>query len=147
MSRFILLDTGPLGQIARRRPDPSVVLWTRQLNAGGARLAIPDICDYELPREFVRARLMGSLQALDSLAIVFDYLPIDTATMRLAAQLWARVRQQGKPTADPKELDGDVILAAQAQLLIDAGHDVVVATSNVGHLSRVAPAQLWNTIQ
>ena len=44
MSRFILLDTGPLGQIARRRPDPSVVLWTRQLNAGGARLAIPDIC-------------------------------------------------------------------------------------------------------
>jgi len=78
---------------------------------------------------------------------VFDYLPIDTATMRLAAHLWARVRQQGKPTADPKELDGDVILAAQAQLLIDAGHDVVVATSNVGHLSRVAPAQLWNTIQ
>jgi len=147
MSRFILLDTGPLGQIARRRPDPFVVLWTRQLNAGGARLAIPDICDYELRREFVRARLMGSLQALDSLAMVFGYLPIDTATMRLAAQLWARVRQQGKPTADPKELDGDVILAAQAQLLIDAGHDVVVATSNVGHLSRVAPAQLWNTIQ
>lgn len=146
MSRFVLLDTGPLGLLARRRPDPAIVLWTRRLNATGARLAIPEICDYELRREFVRAHLSSSLQALDALPTLFDYLPLDTAIMRLAAHLWAQVRQQGKPTADPKELDGDVILAAQARLLIDAGHDALVATTNVGHLSRLVPTQLWNAI-
>jgi predicted nucleic acid-binding protein len=146
MSRFVLLDTGPLGQLARRRPDPALILWTRRLISAGARLAISEICDYELRREFVRARLTGSLQALDSLPSLFDYLPIDTPTMRLAANLWAQVRQQGQPTADLRELDGDVILAAQAQLLLNAGHDVVVATTNIGHLSRLVPAQLWETI-
>lgn len=146
MSRLILLDTGPLGQLARRRLDPAHALWTRRLSAAGARLVIPEICDYELRRELVRAGLTNSIQALDALSTVFDYQPIDTATMRLAAQLWAQVRQQGQPTADLKELDGDVILAAQARLLIEAGHDVVVATINVGHLSRLVPAQFWDTI-
>jgi predicted nucleic acid-binding protein len=45
------------------------------------------------------------------------YLPITTEVMLKAAQLWAQVRQQGKPTADNKALDGDVILAAQAILI------------------------------
>jgi len=71
---------------------------------------------------------------------------IDTPTMRLAASLWAQLRQQGTPTAAPKELDGDVILAAQTRLLRDAGHAAVVATSNVGHLARLASAHLWHTI-
>lgn len=146
MSRLVLLDTGPLGFIARRRPDPAVLLWTRRLSAAGVRLAIPEICDYELRRELQRARLNGSVQALDALSALFDYLPLDTTIMRLAAQLWAEARQRGKPTADLKELDGDVILAAQARLLIAAGHDVVIATANVGHLSRFVPARPWESI-
>src|SRR5579872_6065741 len=99
MSRYVLLDTGPLGQLARHHPDPALVAWTHRLGAAGVRLAIPEICDYELRRELVRAGLARSIQALDDLPAVFDYLPIDTATMRLAAQLWAQVRQQGQPTA------------------------------------------------
>lgn len=146
MNRFVLLDTGPLGQIARRRPDQRIVHWTRMLVTDGARLVIPEICDYELRRELVRARLVDSIGALDDLATLFDYLPIDTATMRLAAELWAQVRESGKPTADLKELDGDVIIAAQARLLSEAGHDVVVATNNVAHLSRLVPAHPWETI-
>jgi hypothetical protein len=66
--------------------------------------------------------------------------------MRLAAQLWARARQQGQPTADPKELDADVILSAQVLGLSLPAGEAVIATTNVGHLSRFAAAQAWQQI-
>jgi hypothetical protein len=72
------------------------------------------------------------------------YLPITTAAMRLAADLWAQARGRGTPTADPKELDSDVILAAQASLL--GPSNVVIATSNVGHLAQFVAADLWQNI-
>jgi hypothetical protein len=72
-------------------------------------------------------------------------LRLTTVTMRRAAEFWAQLRGQGTPTADDKALDGDVILAAQAALLSAQG-DVVIATTNVGHLSRLVPADLWQNI-
>ena len=66
--------------------------------------------------------------------------------MLKAAQFWAQVRKQGMPTADDKALDGDVILAAQAILIQDEGHEVIIATTNVGHLSRLAQAKKWRNI-
>ena len=57
---------------------------------------------------------------------------------------WAQARQQGQPTADDKARDGDVILAAQAITL--GVTDVVMATTHVGHLSRLAPAASWPDI-
>ena len=64
--------------------------------------------------------------------------------MRQAAAFWAQARQQGQPTAGDKTLDGDMILAAQATTL--GVSDVVIATTNVGHLARLAPAELWQQI-
>jgi hypothetical protein len=64
----------------------------------------------------------------------------------LAAELWATARQQGRPTADAKDLDIDVILAAQALSFGPAPSDVVVATSNPKHLSQFVAAQNWNEI-
>ena len=63
------------------------------------------------------SRRFSSIARLDGLASKIEYLPLTTAAMRIAAELWAQGRQSGQPTADPKELDGDVILAAQALLL------------------------------
>lgn len=146
MSRYVLLDTGPLGMLARRRPDPAVTQWVRALTGASARLAIAEIADYELRRELLRAGLSGSLAVLDGLPRAFDYMPITTSVLRRAADLWAMVRRQGHPTADPHALDGDVILAAQAHELINAGHSAVVATTNVGHLARLVAAQRWDTI-
>jgi hypothetical protein len=52
----------------------------------------------------------------------------------------------GKPTASDLSLDADVIIAAQAALLIDDGDAVTVATHNVSHLSRFVPAARWQDI-
>ena len=54
-------------------------------------------------------------------------------------------RQAGKPTAGDKNIDGDVILAAQALSLNVS--EYVIATTNVGHIGRYAKAQEWRTIQ
>src|SRR5688572_8312165 len=63
-----------------------------------------------------------------------------------AAELWAQVRQRGLPTADPAALDEDVTLAAQAQTMEVGDGEVVVATTNIGHLSRLIAARLWQEI-
>jgi len=55
--------------------------------------------------------------------------------MLRAAELWADARNMGKPTASDQSLDGDMIPAAQAALLIADGDSVMVATTNVAHLS------------
>ena len=73
-------------------------------------------------------------------------IPLTTQTMLKAAEFWAQVRKQGMPTADNKTLDGDVILAAQAAMLENDGHTVIIATTNVNHLSRLANARGWREI-
>ena len=87
---------------------------------------------------------MKSIDRLNSLNSLVEYLPISTDDMRLAADLWAQARNQGRPTADYQALDGDVILAAQA-VRRDRG-DTVVATSNVGHLDQFVVARTWQEI-
>ena len=63
--------------------------------------------------------------------------------MRFAADLWARARNLGGPTAGPGALDADAIVAGQATALNVA---VVIATENPAHLARYAPAELWSNI-
>ena len=102
--------------------------------------------DYELRRELLRARKAAGLAKLDALKAALFYLPIITDAMLRAASLWAQSRQSGLPTGDPKKLDVDVILAGQALTLLVASQDIIVATANVGHLSRFVPAALWSDI-
>lgn len=83
---------------------------------------------------------------MDALKAVFRFLPITSPAMLLAADLWATSRQSGQPTGDPKKLDIDVILAAQALTLGVPAGDLIVATSNVAHLARFVPADLWSNI-
>ena len=127
MSRIVLLDSGPLGMLARAHPLPALQAWTRERLRGGSRLAIPEIADYEIRRELLLARLQSSLNVLNALQVELDYLPITTPILRQAALFWAEARRQGVPTADRHALDGDVILAATARALLDDGHDAIVA--------------------
>ena len=112
--------------------------------AAGDRIALPEIVDYELRRNFLlelrrgRTSFARSLQRLDELRSSLIFLPLNSDAMLKAAELWADARSQGKSTADPKELDGDVILAAQA-LQIDG----IIVTENPGHLGLYVKIERW----
>lgn len=150
MSRLILLDSGPLGMVTNPKAKGIPLdcqLWLKSLLRRGEKVAIPEIADYEVRRELLRAGLLRSLRRLDNLKQTLDYIPIQTDTMLLAAKLWAEARQTGQPTADVKALDGDVILCAQAHLLCDKTTEVIVATTNVAHLSRFITALNWQSIE
>jgi predicted nucleic acid-binding protein len=121
--------------------------WLAALLASGVRVALPEIADYEVRRELLRARRLQGIARLDQAKTTLEYLPLTTEAMLQAADLWAHARQQGQPTAPDLTLDADVILAAQALLLAQQGEPVVIATTNVGHLARFVPAQLWQQIQ
>jgi hypothetical protein len=67
--------------------------------------------------------------------------------LRHAADLWAAARRGGTPTAHPKSLDVDVILAAQIQLYERATNaSVILATTNVRHLGQFVDARPWQDI-
>jgi predicted nucleic acid-binding protein len=148
VSHTIVLDAGPLGLVTNPKNSPQSLAcaqWLQALVASGVQVILPEISDYEVRRELLRAQKQKGIERLDALAGLLQYLPLSTAAMRQAAALWAKARQQGQPTAGDKALDGDVILAGQA-MTFDAP-DVVVATTNVGHLSRFIPAELWQNIE
>jgi predicted nucleic acid-binding protein len=149
MSNVILLDAGPLGLITNPRASQETRdcnLWLETLILRGVQVKIPEIADYEVRRELLRAEKFGGIKRLDALQKYLDYVPLTTQIMLIAAQFWAQVRKQGMPTADNKALDGDVILAAQAALITIEGYDVIIATTNVSHLSRLANAKEWRSI-
>ena len=144
MSRTILLDSGPLGLITNPRASPPAAAcgqWVVNAIAAGASVVVPEIADYEVRRELMRARRTAGIARLDAFIGQVEFLPIETAAMRQAAAFWAEARQQGRPTAPDPALDGDVILAAQAATLDRMG--VIVATTNPKHLSRYVVAELW----
>ena len=114
----------------------------------GNLLAVPEVADYEIRRELLRAGKERSVARLDALCAGLKYLPLTTEVMHDAASLWADARNVGRPTAHPHGLDGDVILAAQARSAQAAHVDetVIVVTTNVAHLIRYTDARLWTDI-
>ncbi len=148
VAAVVLLDAGPLGLVTNPNSSPlalECVQWLRTLVLAGSRVIVPEIADYEVRRELLRANKPRGLALLDTLATKAELLPITTLAMREAARLWALARQQGQPTAGDKTIDADMILAGQALML--GVSDFVIATTNVGHLSRFVPAELWRNIQ
>ena len=151
MSLTVFLDTGPLGVLTNPKRPPETVAalnWAVKMMLAGHRLVAPAIADYEVRRELERAGKTSSLAALDAWNNSYPdrYLPLSDSALRLGSKLWARARNAGTATADPKELDGDVLIAAQA---LDTGlplSDIIIATGNVGHLSQFVPADLWTNI-
>lgn len=147
MKPVVVLDSGPLGLLSHTRRSAVAVAceqWLASLLTVGRRVLVPEIADYEVRRELLRIVRTRAIARLDALAQATEYLPLTTAAMRRAAELWAQARQQGQPTAGDNTIDADMILAAQALTL--GTPDVVIATTNIGHLSRFVPAELWQNL-
>jgi hypothetical protein len=149
MSRIVLLDAGPLGVLSQPRLTAlsrACRQWATDLQTAGVLVRVAEIADYEVRRELIRARKTRGIERLNQLKTDLGFVVLTTAVMLQAAAFWAQLRQDGLPTAPDPALDGDVILAAQAALLMGLGHSVVIATTNVGHVSRLVPAAEWQTI-
>lgn len=55
MSKVVLLDTNPLSQIIHPKRNPTIKKWLQSLQANHVDLQVPEIADYELRRELIRA--------------------------------------------------------------------------------------------
>jgi predicted nucleic acid-binding protein len=109
---------------------------------------VPAIVYYEIKRELLRADRSAGVTRLDAFvnAALGRYVPLSDQALRLAAELWADARKTGKPTAEAKALDIDVLIAAQARSFAGGRSPVVIATTNVRHLSQFADARQWDQI-
>jgi len=147
LNALLVLDTGVVGLLSHpaaseQRDDCRA--WLLRRVGDGARVVVPEIADYEVRRELIRAGKVRGLRRLDDLQRQLPYLSISTKAMRLAAQLWADARRMGRPTSGDAALDGDAILAAQARTLADELKlPVSVVTTNVAHLSLFVNASVW----
>jgi predicted nucleic acid-binding protein len=149
MTRVIILDAGPLGLVSNPKAKPETeqaTSWIANLLRQGDVVVIPEVADYEVRRELLRADKQRGIAHLDALAQSLRYDPITKEVMRRAAEIWAQARRQGLGFTDDTRLDADAILLAHAQLLVRLGDPVIVATGNIRHLSRFADARLWQNI-
>jgi len=151
----IILDTGPLGILTNpKKPHGTVdaLRWAAAHIRAGNRIMVPSIADYEVRRELVRLGKACGLVSLDTWnATPSDrYIILTDNALRLASELWARARNAGTATADPKELDCDVLIADQAldyaKMHGLAPNEIIVATVNVGHLAQFVQAEIWQNI-
>ena len=153
---IVFIDSGVLGKLCNPNPTEETVAineWLFSLLAKGIFVVSSYICDYEVRRSLIleskRKPNINSIKDLNELQDLITFLPLTNEVMKEAANLWAEARIQGIPTADDNRLDADVIICAQYQLLAEAypGRYVVIATTNVKHLSRFTEAKEWQEIK
>jgi predicted nucleic acid-binding protein len=151
MTHLLVLDSSVVGAITNPKQTSPIIrdcqIWFRRSLECQSIFVLPEIADYEIRRELLRGKKINGLKQLDELKSAIYYYPIDSEIMLTAAQLWAESRQRGMPTADARELDGDVILAAQAIQLQAKGYEVTIVTTNVGHLAQFVSASHWQDLQ
>jgi predicted nucleic acid-binding protein len=151
---IILIDSGILGQLCR----PNMDRETLDLKSWFDRMLIrtnvvsSKICDYEIRRGLLLAQKQGlvaeGIAILDELHQLINFLSVDDRILDLAADIWAKARVSGQPTAGDRNLDADTIICATWQDLVDRypGQEVVIVTMNIRHLSRFSNAVIWQDL-
>lgn len=78
----VALDAGVLGQVSHPRPNAEVAERFRELLESDTAVIVPEISDFEVRRELIRARRATGLTRLDRLKSTLWYLPLTTPIMR-----------------------------------------------------------------
>jgi hypothetical protein len=101
VARLVLLDSGPLG-MASDNPvklhTGRVLAWIAALDAAGTDVVVPEIADYEIRRELIRASKTAEIVRLDDLEQDLIYLPLTTNIRHLGrfpgidARPWQSIR-------------------------------------------------------
>jgi hypothetical protein len=160
---IVFLDSNILGKIAKsdRNFDEAVdesslcKRWVDNLLREGHRVLTSDICDYEVRRGLLSDRIRSGkmppgIIELDRLIEdgLIEFLPVSREALTLAADLWTNAVADGQTTRDRKNIDVDIIISAQCQILQadNRGQQVIVATTNIKHLSRFCDAVIWQEI-
>ena len=76
MVNLVVFDAGPLGMAVSPRPRSEFVTWYEQLTVTGVAFVVPEIADYEVRRELVRAGLPEGTRRLDTFIASVAYEPI-----------------------------------------------------------------------
>jgi hypothetical protein len=156
---IVFIDSNTLGLISnphtnwadkKYNPDAeNCQRWFANLLRRSVRFVTSDICNYEIHRGLVSSVKSGKdapgLETNEDL----EFLPVTSDVLELAANLWAEASSLGRQTSDPKNIDVDMIISAQYQMLCDdyPGQRVIVATTNLKHLSIFCEAANWQDIK
>ena len=150
MSRVVLLDAGPLGLVSNPKPGrraEACVEWLIRLRRLGTEVRVPLLADFEVRRGLVLGGSAKGLVALDRLVAQCGHALPTADTIEIAARLWADVRRRGRSVGPDRDLQADVILAAQALELTAEGYQTWVASDNLRHLNRLySRCALWEDI-
>ncbi|MEM9542736.1 MAG: type II toxin-antitoxin system VapC family toxin [Cyanobacteria bacterium P01_E01_bin.42] len=152
---IVFLDTNILGKLANPNKLQEALecrAWFERLYGRGTYFVSSELCFYEVKRSLILAVQTGKTSAgikqLEDIEDFIEFFEVDRPVAELAAELWARGRLRGQPTADENNLDIDTIIMAHWQLLSESfpGRKVTIATTNVRHLSLFAEAKEWQDI-
>jgi predicted nucleic acid-binding protein len=148
----LLLDTNALIKLCHPKRHPEIKGWLQgwlahAQSGGDVELHISAAADYEARRGYLwkldkHPDEPKALSRLDQLCDSLAISPISVEVLRTAARFWSKAKREGWSTAPERDIDWDVIVAAEATALA-----AVVVTSNAVHISRYGvDARDWSAI-
>ncbi|MCW5776140.1 MAG: PIN domain-containing protein [Phycisphaeraceae bacterium] len=155
----LLLDTNLLIRACHPKSHPDVRAWLqawleRAGRLDGVELVVSAVADYEARRGYLseidrKDDERKALERLDELCALLGVQQVSADNFLDAAKMWARARRSGKSTASERDVDWDVLIAAQAKEMAaqPGAMPVVVVTKNAKHLKQHgAEAQDWREL-
>jgi tRNA(fMet)-specific endonuclease VapC len=119
-----LLDTDMLSEVLKRK-NPRILSHARRYLAAHSRLAFSSMTVYEIVRGLKATGATQQLAQFNAVVASSDVIPIDTAILMRATDLWAEGKRGGHPSDD-----ADLIIAATA---LETGR--ILITGNTAHYS------------
>ena len=154
-----LLDTNLLKRVCHPTAHPDVRAWLDAWldyaqRAVEIEIIVSAVADYELRRGYLseinrKEDERKALERLDHYCALLGVQQVSAKNFRDDATMWADARRKGKLTASDRDVDWDILIAAQAKEMSEQadGMRVVVVTDNAKHLlAHGAEAKDWHEL-